>query len=202
MEETTTEYIANVASTPDAWLIHSIHLFSSAEMIFEKSKNRYDLEIKMMSSAQRLDAKDNSIEDSFDYLRVGLLLSGYGFEMLLKYAYIKENKNSFHSTIIASNKLPKEFKTHNLEELAKLIQYEFHPRYIRFFNKLSVHIIWAGRYPTPTNSAEFDKSLYFLTWSQADIDDYYGAKDHLFTHLKLDYDRLKTLGVGLTSGSS
>jgi hypothetical protein len=196
--ETTTEHIAKMAASPNTWLIKAVHLFCSAEMILDKSSMLYHEEIRRISSESGLETEKKGIEDAFGYLRVGLLIAGYGFETLMKYGYIKQNRELMYSTIIETGQIPHILKTHDLLKLSKLISLPIHLELALFLKKLSDHSIWAGRYPVPLNSSQFDDSLLSLSWSQGDVEDYYAAREAIFHHFQLNYARLKMLGVGLT----
>ena len=194
-EETTTEHIANIASTPDNWLKRSVHLLSSAEIIFEKCLQRYYAQTRNMVSQSSVE--DKSIEDSMEYLRVGFLLAGYGFEILFKYLYVKQKQEYVYSTILKSGNIPTEMRTHNLLDLAKLSMLPLNKINTYYLKKLSDHSSWAGRYPVSLNANQFDKSLYSLMWSAADVDTYYDTREEIFELVHLDYSRLKHLGIGL-----
>ncbi|MEW6061026.1 MAG: hypothetical protein AB1600_03695, partial [Bacteroidota bacterium] len=157
-EETSKEQIAKIASFPDNWLVRAVHLFSSAEIIFNKSLDRYHKQIRNIVSESNVE--DKSIEDSMEYLRVGFLLAGFGFETLFKYCYIKQKQEYVRTTILKSGKIPHEMKTHDLIALANLALLPIDSLNTYFLKKLSDHSIWAGRYPVSLNSKQFDNSLF------------------------------------------
>jgi hypothetical protein len=198
----TTDHIASLASEPDNWLLRAVHLLSSAELIFSQSSKRYNEQIKRLTDSGATNTADSSIEDSTEYLRVGLLLAGYGFESLLKYGYVKRNQKSVYSTILAENRIPDVLKTHSLLDLADLIQLPMQQEVVPFLKKLSDHSVWAGRYPVPLTSRQFDESLFSLRWGQNDVEIYYQTRNLLFSFFGLDYNLLRHRGVGLTSGST
>ena len=41
LNETTTEFIARIGSTADAWLIKAVHLFASSELLLENLNKQY-----------------------------------------------------------------------------------------------------------------------------------------------------------------
>lgn len=192
----TTDHIASLASEPDNWLLRAVHLLSSAELIFSQSSKRYNEQIKRLTDSGATNTADSSIEDSTEYLRVGLLLAGYGFESLLKYGYVKRNQKSVYSTILAENRIPDVLKTHSLLDLADLIQLPMQQEVVPFLKKLSDHSVWAGRYPVPLTSRQLDESLFSLRWGQNDVEIYYQTRNLLFSFFGLDYNLLRHRGVG------
>jgi hypothetical protein len=194
--ETTTEFLASLTTSPDAWLIKSIHLFDSAEMIFDKSTKLY----RDTYSRYLANLESDSIEDATNYLQIGLLLAGYGFETLMKYEYIRKNIDDVRNKILSASKLPGEIisNNHNLIEISKKIRYLPPPYLENFLKKLSVHSLWAGRYPVPKSSRKFDDSISSLIWFEGDVDKYYELRDDIFSFLNLDYDLLKNLKKGLS----
>ena len=127
-----------------------------------------------------------------------LLLFGYGFESILKFAFIKSKSYKVKESILANKKIPIELKTHDLVKLSKLISFKINLEEKLFLQKLTVHIIWAGRYPIPLSSKQFDEAVNSLIWSQTDIDKYFTLRDKIFASSNLDYDKLKNLGIGLS----
>lgn len=198
MEDETTKILSSLATTPDAWLIKSIHLFDCADNIFERSSGLY------RETYQRIVAnKDTScIKDATSYLQVGLLLAGYGFETIMKYAYIKENIESIQINILDKKILPNilvNTKSHDLIEFSKHINYLPKLNLRHFLKILSEHIKWAGRYPIPKKSSEFENATDTLYWYEGHVNTYYDLRNDIFTFLGLDYDQLLNFGIGLSS---
>lgn len=88
-EESTNEHIAKIGSEPENWLEKAVHLFSSADLIFNKvSSINHEEPFQISINEGRIIGSD-----PFEYLRIGLLLGAYGFEALMKFAYIKQNRH-------------------------------------------------------------------------------------------------------------
>ncbi|HCV42296.1 MAG TPA: hypothetical protein DGH68_02340 [Bacteroidetes bacterium] len=198
--ESTKEFIAKVAANPNAWLLNALKLFASAELLHGKSTQEYYQEIDQLLSRNKEVTTTDAL-NAFDYLKVSLLLAGYGFESMLKFGYVKANQESMQAMILQNGRIPEELKDHNLVRLAQKVSYPLTATRRVFFEKLTTHSTWAGRYPIPVDEKRFDKSLLSLHWTLGDIEDYYSERDHLFEFFQLDFDLVKNLRVGLTSGS-
>lgn len=199
-EETIKELLAKFNSCPDNWLVSAVHLFSSAELIFDRSSDRYHEQMRSMYS--QTNGEDKSIEDSTEYLRIGLLLAGFGFETLFKFCYVKRKQEYVYEEILKSGKIPGEMDTHNLIDLSELIMLSVSSDSKIFLEKLSEHSTWAGRYPSQKNARQFNKFSLPNIWSVVDVDTYYKTQKEVFTLIQLDYFQLKKFGVGLTNHSN
>ena len=79
-------------------------------------------------------------------------------------------------------------------KLSNLVGYPLTPNREKFFTKLFIHSTWMGRYPVPTKSEKYEKSISHLMWSSADSQDFFEALFNCFSFFGLDYESLKKKG--------
>jgi hypothetical protein len=91
-------------------------------------------------------APGQKFADGFRFHGIYLMLAAYAVENYLKAAIV--SKNGWSPADIASS-LPSQLKSHNLLQLAKLLQLPLTSEEIEFLERIAVYAIWAGRYPIP-----------------------------------------------------
>jgi hypothetical protein len=84
----------------------------------------------------------------FRFHGIYLMLAAYAVENYLKAAIV--SKNGWSPSDIAS-KLPSQLKSHNLLQLAEVLQLTLSAEELELLERAAVYAIWAGRYPVPVD---------------------------------------------------
>jgi hypothetical protein len=142
-------YARSVASF-QSWQRTSAHLFHAATRIEAEvlsSWNAYFAPKPYKSFEQRReDVMGMQLHDTY------LMLVGYALENLLKAAIVKSDTRKIFDQTIARGVLPKELNQHKLHELSLLAKVRLSSEQRETIERVSVNVVWAGRYPVPTKA--------------------------------------------------
>jgi hypothetical protein len=191
------ESFADDFANPTYWIVTALQLFAVVELLQDKLYKEWQTYMDAILQNVQLD----DVLTSTNYQRVQFMLAGYGFEAFFKHIYIKLNTEIIRSELIRTGTMPEILKTHDLVKLSTLVRYPLTLERQRFFQKLTIHSTWIGRYPVPTDVNKYSKSLEHLTWSSSDSDDFFEALYDCFQYFGLNYQLIKKRG-GLTSATS
>ena len=117
-------------------------------------------------------SKNKSIRLLPDYFQGPyFMLLAFAIENLFKAAIVRENSAGLKQQFKADRKFPKQLKEHDLVKLAKLAGFEFDTQEEDLLRRLTIHAIWAGRYPVPLNYRDSsgiekfeDGKKYLISW--------------------------------------
>ncbi len=135
---------AQTAQMPILWYDRASSLKLSADIIY--------FECNMEATACNIEAMHS--ERTLALIPVYMMLAGYALECLLKGIYL-----NFGSLIESEGKLKSWWKSngHNLNAIADKINNDANREVVRLnekeqflLDRLNVYILWAGRYPIPT----------------------------------------------------
>jgi len=131
------------------WFRHSRSLLASARATQERAEMLID------------------IWEKSDLENVASMLYGFSLENLFKAIWILNKYGSpYNEDWIPEPEFPKKLKTHNLVELAKLIDVNLVEKYEFSLSMLSETTTWSGRYPCSLKGVEGTIGR----WSQINID--------------------------------
>lgn len=163
-----TDQFEKVAREPITWYLQARDLKRAAEIIFTE----HEKGMAAFKSGKKTSQMFKQLSLALPYI----LLAGFALEILVKGIYVAKDK-----TIVKNGKLMKWPKTgHDIKELIKLVnkklnkekQIKLSEDEENLVQRLSVSIVWAGRYPIPKDSKDRvpSKSGYPLTWKPHDRD--------------------------------
>jgi len=132
---------------PEQWVLKAHQLLDAAGLFETKIHETWD---DWRNGTQKYDDR---------FLSIYLMLSSYAIEDLLKAVIIKKQRNELANTKNVNTKLPFMLKKHDLYELAKQAGLrDFALGNEEYLKKLTRHVEWYGRYPTPTKSKDLNTS--------------------------------------------
>ena len=143
------EMFAERVSNPLAWFKHSRSLLAAARSTQERAEVLID------------------VWEKSDLENVASMLYGFSLENLFKAIWtLNKFGPPFDENWMPKAEFPKELKTHNLVDLAKLIDSELADEYEFSLSILSDTTTWSGRYPCSLKGDEGTIGR----WSQVNID--------------------------------
>ena len=186
--KTVKEAYADDLANSQLWLMTAVQLYWAIETLDYKLKPKWQDYVNSFMKNRKPSEGSLNIAN---YQMVQLMLAGFCLENMLKYEYIRRNRESIRANALAGKGFPAEIDTHILTKLADLIGFTLTDERRQFLEKLSSHSSWTGRYPVPINTSQFSKSISHLIWSQGDMTNFRELIEELCRFLNLDYESLR-----------
>lgn len=171
MSEHIVDWDAVSKSNFEAAAFSSYQWMAKARSLFEAAKRlEADIDRVWQSDALRIAKLVTPLEP--DHFQAAyFMLIAFSVENLLKAAAINQNSSSYKEAFREKQKFPKELKSHELLDLAKLVGLQLEDGDEDLLRRLTRSAIWFGRYPAPLDYSEIsgraqfnDGKEYSLSW--------------------------------------
>jgi len=149
---------SETASAPFFWWLKASDLYQAAVSIIESYKfasATYFDTLPKLSGRVKLTPEQQKAWPRLRFPQVYLFMVGLAFENLIKGLLISRNPD-----LVKNGKLSKKIsRGHGLSDLLNKAEIQLSEEENIFVNRLSDSVLWAGRYPTPTNEKKWKLSF-------------------------------------------
>lgn len=144
----------NNGKDPYFWRESAVTALKSAQLLFTE----YDLARKRVNEATRkLNAGQAALiqrEDAISEKQIypALMMMGFAIENALKGIIVADD-----TTLVSSDRVEKNLKTHNLRNLAETADITLDDAEAGLLEMLEYYVTWSGRYPIPLSDQAYQK---------------------------------------------